>query len=298
MTTHVYSHPDIFLHDAAANHKAMASDRLERIYARVATVPGIRLCDARLATKEELERNHTSAFVGQLHAYTPREEGKHHYIDNETVLNRHTWRMIGLSAGAACQAVDSVLDAEASNAFCVTYAGHHAHTESAGGFCFTNQVAIAARHALSRGVSRIAVLDIDTHSGDGTVLSFMGNGHVLFAETYQMGYPYLALGEFCPDNILRARCSSAREFRAAWTTMLAEVKNFEPELILVSAGFDAHREDPLGTIGLRDEDYTWVAQQILSVNHRVVACLEGGYNVEVTSRCAAAFVEEMTRYGA
>lgn len=292
MPTHVYSHPDIFLHDAAG-HVAMATDRIARIYAQVSAVPGVVLHQAREATQAELERNHSADFLGQLRENTPAEDGMRHYIDNETVLNRHTWRALTLSAGAACQAVDAVLDGTAANAFCVTYAGHHAQEEAAGGFCFTNQAAIAARHALARGAQRVAVLDIDTHSGNGTVLSLMGDERVLFAETFQAGYPGNFLGGFCPDNVQRERCSSPAEFRQSWTDLLAKVAAFAPDIIVVSAGFDAHRADPLGAMGLCDEDYRWVAGEILNVNRRVVACLEGGYNVEVTARCAALFTGEL-----
>lgn len=295
MTTFVYSHTDIFLHDAAAGHCAMAPDRIARIYAKVASVPDVVLKVAREASREQLERNHTPEFVEQLLSCTPTEDGRHHYIDNETVLNRHTWRTLVLSAGAACQAVEAVQHGAADNAFCVTYAGHHAQNESAGGFCFINTAAIAARHALATGSDRVAVLDIDTHSGNGTVLSLMDEPRSIFAETYQAGYPGSFLPGFCPENIHRRRCDSPEEFRRSWTALLKEIASFKPSLIIVSAGFDAHREDPLGTIGLADEDYRWVAREILEVNPNVVACLEGGYNVEVTGRCAAAFVEELTR---
>jgi acetoin utilization deacetylase AcuC-like enzyme len=292
MATHVYSHPDIFLHDAAG-HVAMATDRIARIYAQVAAVPGVALQLAREATREELGRNHSAEFLDQLEQNTPREDGQRHYIDNETVLNRHTWRALTLSAGAACQAVDAVLAGTAANAFCVTYAGHHAQEGAAGGFCFTNQAAIAARHALSRGAQRVAVLDIDTHSGNGTVLSLMGDERVLFAETYQAGYPGNFLCGFCPDNVQRVRCATPAQFRQGWSELLASVTAFNPDLIVVSAGFDAHGEDPLGAMGLSDEDYRWVAREILQANRRVVACLEGGYNVEVTARCAALFAAEL-----
>lgn len=273
----------------------MAPDRIARIYAKLAAVPDVALKVAQEASRAQLERNHTSDFVEQLFDNTPTVDGQQHYIDNETVLNRHTWRTLVLSAGAACQAVEAVQRGTADNAFCVTYAGHHAQSGAAGGFCFINTVAIAARHALATSSKRVAVLDIDTHSGNGTVLSLMDEPRALFAETYQAGYPGSFLPGFCPENVHRMRCSSPQDFRRAWTALLVKVKNFDPCLIIVSAGFDAHRDDPLGTIGLSDEDYRWVAREILAVNANIVACLEGGYNVDVTGRCAAAFVDEMTR---
>lgn len=295
MTTFVYSHPDIFLHDAAAQHCAMERDRIARVYDQVSRVEGVVLREAEAASMEQLSRNHTAEFLEELHQNAPTADGQQHYIDNETVLNRHTWRTLLLSAGAACQAVDAVQSHAADNAFCVTYAGHHAQTGAAGGFCFINPVAIAARHALALGAERVAVLDIDTHSGNGTILSLMNEPRAIFAETYQAGYPGSFLPGFCPQNVHRRRCDSQNAFRQGWTALLAEVARFEPTLILVSAGFDAHRADPLGLIGLCDDDYRWVAQAILAVNTSVVACLEGGYNVDVTGRCAAKFVEELTR---
>lgn len=295
MTTRIYHHPDIFLHDAEADHVAMASNRIAQVFQAVAAVPGVELVQAEPATLAQIERNHDAEFIANLIVRAPTEQGRQHRIDNETILNRHTWRAMQLSAGAACQAVDAVLDGQATNAFCPVYAGHHAQSDHAGGFCFINSAAIAAHHALARGARRVAVLDIDTHSGNGTVLSFRENPSVLFAETYQDGYPGFFLPGGCPANILRRRVASPFQCIQAWEGMLAEVAQFQPELIIVSAGFDAHINDPLGHIQLLDKDYVKIAQSILAVSPHVVACLEGGYDVPTTARCAALFVQELLR---
>lgn len=298
MTTHIYYHPNIFLHDAEADHVAMAENRIATICKAVLAVPGAEGVLAHSAEFSQIERNHDSAFVEYLIKRTPEAEGAVYRIDNETILNRHTWAAMKLSAGAACQAVDAVLDGRADNAFCPVYAGHHAQRNRAAGFCFINSVAIAAHHALFRGVKRLAILDIDTHSGNGTVLSFSNDPRVLFAETYQPGYPGDFMSRLTAPNVLRLKCDAPWQFLQGWFHLLSSVAEFKPELILVSAGFDAHASDPLGTIGLLDKDYSWAAKAILGTCPKVVACLEGGYNVEATARCAALFVDEMVKAGA
>jgi acetoin utilization deacetylase AcuC-like enzyme len=307
MTTRIYHHPDIFLHDAEANHVAMAGNRIAQVFDAVAAVPGVELVQAELATIVQIERNHHPEFIARLIKRTPAEEGQQYRIDNETILNRHTWRAMQLSAGAACQAVDAVLTGEATNAFCSVYAGHHAEYNHAGGFCFINSIAIAAHHAIASGAKRIAVLDIDTHSGNGTALSIIrspevfGDGkkssladcRAIFAETYQPGYPGAFMPGYRPSNVLRNLARAPYQFWEGWNTFLPQVAEFKPDLVLVSAGFDAHFNDPLGEIQLLDRDYAKIARDILNVSPHVVACLEGGYDVPTTARCAALFVQEL-----
>lgn len=295
MSTRIYHHPDIFLHDAEANHVAMESNRIARVFEAVSRVPGVELVEARPATLQQLERNHDPAFIWDLSTKAPKERGQVYRIDNETILNRHTWRAMELSAGAVCQAVDAVIDGEATNAFCPVYAGHHAEFARAAGFCFINMVAIGAHQALARGLERVAILDIDTHSGNGTVLSFLDEPRVLFAETYQEGYPGSFLPGHCPPNIRRVRAKAPYQFWDGWNQLLEEVSQFKPQLILVSAGFDAHFNDPLGEIKLSDPDYVNIARKILDITPNVVANLEGGYHVSTTSRCAALMVQEMLK---
>lgn len=293
LLTQLYGHPDIFLHDSAADHGAMAHNRLEHIYNVVSQTPNVQLVEAIPASRSVLELAHTAAFVEKLHRAAP-DAGETFGFDNETVMNEHTLRTLLLSAGAACQAVDAVLDGMAKNAFCVTYAGHHATPDKAMGFCFTNPVAIAGKHALARGVQRLAVLDIDTHSGNGTVMAFLNDGaSVLFAETYQPGYPLACMPSEFPSHIHRHKVRNPNEFVRYWRDLLSTVRAFGPELILVSAGFDAHQADPLGRQGLSDEHYRWIAGQIAAITPRMVAVLEGGYNLGSTSRCASIFLSEM-----
>jgi len=295
MSTRIYYHPDIFLHDAEADHVAMEANRIETVVNAVKAVPGVEVRLSAPATLEQIERNHDPEFIANLIERTPKEKWQQYRIDGETILNRHTWRAMELSAGAACQAVDAVIDGEVTNAFCAVYAGHHAQHSHAAGFCFINSVAIAAHQALARGLDRIAILDIDTHSGNGTALSFLDNPKVLFGETYQPGYPGNFLPGYCPSNIVRRLVKSPFQYFEGWEMILQKVRAFEPQLVLVSAGFDAHMSDRLGVVNLLDRDYIRIAHDILDVSPRVVACLEGGYDLPATSRCAALFVEEMLK---
>lgn len=295
MSTRIYHHPDIFLHDAEANHQAMERNRIARVFERVSEVQGVELVEARPATLEQIERNHDSDFIRNLITKAPKKPGYVYRIDSETVMNHHTWRAMELSAGAVCQAVDAVIDGEVTNAFCPVYAGHHAQFDHAGGFCFINMVAIGAHQALARGLERVAILDFDTHSGNGTVLSFLKEPRVLFAETYQEGYPGGFLPGYCPPNVRRVRAKAPYQFWDGWNSLLDEVALFKPQLILVSAGFDAHFNDPLGLIKLSDPDYVNITRKILDICPNVVANLEGGYHVSTTARCAALMVTEMLK---
>jgi acetoin utilization deacetylase AcuC-like enzyme len=293
MTTQIFWHPDIFLHDRLAGHVAMAPTRIADICQAVLSVTGVEPVLAQPAGNSQLEAIHKSKFLQMLESKTPKVAGEEFCIDLETILNVHTWRAMTLSAGAACQAIDAVLEGRATNAFCPVYAGHHAMPAQAGGFCFINSVAVAARHGLSRGLTRVAILDIDTHSGNGTITSFLKEPQILFAETYQKGYPGAFMPKVAPKHILRRLVENAFEWHSSWAELLEHVKAFKPELALVSAGFDAHHEDPLGVVELMDDDYQSIAKSIIEVSPRVVACLEGGYAGNATARCAALFVREL-----
>lgn len=296
MNTLIIHHPDILLHDASAAHVAMAPDRIARTFKAVAAVPGVALVHAEPASREAFLLVHDADFIDNMFRKAPTKPGEfYHYDRRETIMNQHTLRALQLSAGAVCDGVDAVMDGRAKNVFCPVYAGHHAQAGHASGFCFTNQIAIGARHAIAKGLSRVAILDIDTHSGNGTILTLMNDPKILFAETYQPLYPGSFMPGYKPANILRTRVTSQAEFVAAWAAMLPKVAAFDPEIILVSAGFDAHKDDPLGTIKLTDDAYVAIARQILAINTRVVAMLEGGYNIEATPRCAALFVNELVR---
>lgn len=292
---YIIYHPDIFLHDAIANHVCMDASRMKKVFHAVSAVRGVTLKEAAPASRSQIILAHSDAYHDFLVEKAPVSQYQTYSFDRDTVMNIHTLRAVQLSAGAVCQAIDIVKDLPAGYAFCPVYAGHHATRNNAGGFCFTNPVAIGAKYALSTGASSVAILDFDTHSGNGTIDCVMNDSRILFAETYQAGYPGNFLPGYVPSNVLRTRIGpdSPGELMSAWESMIEKVKEFQPDLVLVSAGFDAHADDPLGEIGLRDKDYIRLATMIREVAPRCVATLEGGYDMGATPRCAALFVEEL-----
>lgn len=293
MSAYIYSHPEIFLHDQEAHHQAMSSDRIQLIYDQVAQTPGVELKDAPLADRADFLLAHDPQLVSQIFDNAPRKPGSMYAIDSETSMTWRTLSALRRSSGAALAGIEDLVAGRASSVFCVAYAGHHAAPKKAGGFCFFNPVAIAAAKALELGLSRVAILDFDTHSGNGTILTFIHEPRVFFAETYQPGYPGSFMPGFCPPQIHRTRCKGGIDFWRAWERHFKAMDDFSPELIILSAGFDAHASDPLGTLRLGDADYDRFAREIKSRKIPVLAYLEGGYNVETTARCAALFATRL-----
>ena len=215
----------------------------------------------------------------------------HVQIDPDTAMNVHTWDAALHAAGAALAATDAVLAGELENAFCaVRPPGHHACRGKAMGFCFFNNVAIAAKYALERhGLKRVAIVDFDVHHGNGTEDILSGDDRVLMVGFFQHPfYPYSGT-EFPASNMVNlpvpayTRGMAIRELvDIAW---LPRLDAFKPELIFISAGFDAHREDDMGQLGLVEQDYAWITARIrdVALRHakgRIVSCLEGGYNLD------------------
>ncbi|WP_434715859.1 hypothetical protein [Paraburkholderia sp. A3RO-2L] len=293
-TTAIFWHPDIFLHDLHAHHAAMDLERIELVSRAVRALDNVQSELAEPASAEQLERAHHPDYLTYLASSTSLPDGKSVELAPDTAMNRHTWRAVSLSAGAACQAVDAVRDGRIRHAFNPVYAGHHADYTGADGFCFINTVLVGALHAQARGFQRIAVLDFDVHSGNGTVMGLLDKPEFRFAETYQPGYPGAFLQKINrPEHILRKKCESRTEVLAAWKGFFSNLKAWQPDLLMVSAGFDAHRADPLGRLGLVDDDYAWLARGLLGLDAPVVASLEGGYTVTVTARCAALFAHTL-----
>jgi acetoin utilization deacetylase AcuC-like enzyme len=250
------------------------------------------------ATVEQLQRVHSPAHVERvLRADTARGPVWH---DPDTAQGPHTAEAALHAAGAGVKAVDLVLDGDAGLAFgAVRPPGHHAESRRAMGFCFFNNIAVAAGHALARGLERVAILDFDVHYGNGTAEIFAGDPRVVLYSTYQDPlYPYW---EGIPGaanlvDVPLPRGTDGKAFRAAvserWLVpMLAQ----KPQIILVSAGFDAHAEDPLAGLRLGYEDYAWIAARIQEVAEqccpgRVVAMLEGGYALHALARSVEHFL--------
>ena len=303
MTTAFYSHTDCHLHDMGAGHPE-CPQRLDAINDHVrATGLDIALDfrDAPNATLEQIERAHTANYVLQLREFMEQvqAEGKPRSLDPDTVVCPGTWKAALRSAGAAIAATDDVLAGRASNAFCsVRPPGHHATRDETMGFCFFNNVAIAARHALDvHGLKRVAIIDFDVHHGNGTEDIIAGDERVLMASFFQHPlYPYSGAVPKGTNmvNVPIPPYTRGGEIRdiieAMWMPRLEE---FKPQMVFISAGFDAHREDDLGQLGLVEADYEWITQRLfaLAARHaqgRIVSCLEGGYALSSLSRSVAA----------
>jgi acetoin utilization deacetylase AcuC-like enzyme len=309
MSTAFFTHPDCRRHDMGAGHPE-CPQRLDAIEDHlIATGLDIALTrhDAPLVDLKDVELAHTHHYVAELRDVLEQVEasGQAKALDPDTAANPGTWKAALRAAGAAVAATDAVLDGRAENAFCaVRPPGHHATRDEAMGFCFFNNVAVAARHALDvRGLKRVAVIDFDVHHGNGTEDILAGDDRVLMVSFFQHPlYPYSGA---VPKgtNMLNlpippyTRGGELRELiEANWMPALDA---FRPEMIFISAGFDAHREDDLGQLGLVEADYEWITMRVkdIAVRHargRIVSCLEGGYNLSALARSVAAHLRVLT----
>lgn len=258
--------------------------------------------DAPLATEEQLGRAHSSLYVQELMAKAPTDG--HLQVDPDTSMCQHTLKAALRAAGAAVQATDLVLAGEVPAAFCaVRPPGHHAERAAAMGFCFFNNVAVGIRHALDvHGLERVALIDFDVHHGNGSEDIFRGDARVLMCSIFEKGlYPFNGENATGPNmvNVGLPTRSGSDAFRDAVSThWIPALDAFRPQLIYISAGFDAHREDDMGNLGLVEADYEWVTQQLVAVakrhcQGRVISCLEGGYVLSPLARSAAAHVKAL-----
>ncbi len=225
----------------------------------------------------------------------------HTQLDPDTSMNAYTWRAALRASGAAIAATDAVMAGELENAFCaVRPPGHHACHDKAMGFCFFNNVAVAARYALERhGLQRVAIVDFDVHHGNGTEDILAGDDRVLMVSFFQHPlYPYSGTESPAPNmvNLPVPAYTKGMDIRelveAAW---IPRLEDFKPEMIFISAGFDAHREDDLGQLGMTEQDYAWITSRIKNVAQRhskgrIVSCLEGGYNLSALARSVEAHI--------
>jgi len=301
MTTALFTHPDCVLHEMGPGHPESPL-RLKAILGALEAsglAARLAILEAPLATREHLERVHDRAHVDLIFESAPQRG--YARLDPDTSMNASSLSAALRAAGAVVAATDAVMSGAARAAFCaVRPPGHHATPARAMGFCIFNNVAIGAMHAIAaHGARRVAVLDFDVHHGNGTEEAFHDDPRVMLCSTFQHPYyPYCGAdsGNDHIINVPLPAMTDGRGFRAAvegfWIPAL---ERFAPEVVFVSAGFDAHRDDPLAYLELGDEDYTWVTQKIVDVaarhaRGRVVSTLEGGYDTAALARCVVEHV--------
>jgi len=303
VTTLLITHPACLDHDMGAGHPERP-DRLRAVdHALEAETFQMLARDAApRADIAAIARVHPSEYIEAIRAATPTQG--HTFIDQDTSMSPASFEAALRSAGAAIFAVDEVMSGKARNAFVATRPpGHHAEKATPMGFCFFNNAAVAARHAMAAyGAERIAVIDFDVHHGNGTQHIFWDDEDVMYASTHEMPlFPGTgSLGERGEhDQIVNAPLRAGDDgdvFREAMgIAVLPRLVDFHPDLIVISAGFDAHRRDPLGNLNLVEADYAWITHKLVEIAQkrcggRIVSLLEGGYDLQGLARSVAAHV--------
>jgi acetoin utilization deacetylase AcuC-like enzyme len=302
MTTFLYTHPACLEHDPGRHHPESPA-RLRAVLAALDDPEFARLerREAPEASLDDLLRVHPRRHVERILGAVPRSG--HVGIDADTILSPASGEAALRAAGAVVAAVDAVVSKEADNAFCaVRPPGHHAEPQKAMGFCLFNNAAIGALRAREvHGLARVAVVDFDVHHGNGTQAAFETDGSLFYASTHQ--YPLYpgtgAASEIGVGNIVNVPLrpmSGSSQFRLGMTQrILPALDTFRPDLMLVSAGFDAHKNDPLAQLLLDEDDYTWITEKLLEIayrhaNGRFIATLEGGYDLAALGASVAAHI--------
>jgi acetoin utilization deacetylase AcuC-like enzyme len=304
LLTAYITHPSSLLHDMGSFHPE-CPDRVTAIGDRLISAgldPYLHHYTAPMATHKQLARAHGEDYIASIEAASP--ASGLHFIDPDTALCPHSLDAARHAAGALVLATDLVVKGECITAFCaVRPPGHHAERHRAMGFCLFNNVAVGALHALeAHGIERVAVVDFDVHHGNGTEDIFAGDERVLMVSTFQHPlYPYSGTENVASNmvNVPLAAGSGSDAFRAAVTDRwLPALEAHRPQIIYISAGFDAHREDPLAGLKLTEADYAWVTRELIAVarrhsNGRIVSALEGGYALSALGRSVAEHVREL-----
>ena len=301
MRTAYITHPDCRAHDTGPTHPEHAG----RLYAIEDQLVAsgldmvLRYVDAPLVSDEQLLRVHPRQHIEAIRAAIP--ESGYERLDPDTVVSPRSLDAAYRAAGSVVAAVDLIMGGEIESVFCgVRPPGHHAESSRAMGFCLFDNIAVGAAHALETyGLEKVAIVDFDVHHGNGTEEIFQNESRVLFCSTFEHPfYPFTPLRENTPNRISVPLTATAKgdEFRAAVTDhWLPALEAFQPEMVFVSAGFDAHRDDDMSHVSLTDADFKWASERIVEVANqsasgRIISALEGGYELKSLARCVEAHI--------
>lgn len=304
MYTAYVTHPSYFLHDMGGGHpesplRLRAID--DRLYA-AQLFDFLVHHEARPATREELLRVHDAAYVDAIEAGSP--HAGYRALDPDTGMNAYTLDAARHAAGGAAMAVDLVMRGDVANAFVACRPpGHHAMRNRAMGFCFFNNVAVAAAHALAaHGLARVAIVDFDVHHGNGTEDIFADQPRVMLCSTFQHPfYPHCGADTVSEHivNVPLPAGTTGSTYREAFSArILPRLETFRPQMLFFSAGFDGHREDEMAQFGLVEADYAWITEQVAAVaarhaEGRTVSVLEGGYDLSALGRSVAVHIKAL-----
>ena len=308
VTTAYISHAACLRHETGEHHP----ESPQRLYAiedalfAAGLMDLLRRHDAQRASRQQLCRVHTPAYLDEVERRVPQTGLV--MLDDDTAMGAHSLEAAYRAAGAVLQGVDLVLRDQADTAFCGTRPpGHHAEQARAMGFCIFNNVAVGAAHALAAGLARVAIVDFDVHHGNGTERIFQNDERVMMCSTFQ--HPFYPNTPLLPEHerLIHAPLVAGAHSEAFQHSVqehwLPALHRFRPQLLLVSAGFDAHFEDDMGQLNLLDSDYFWVTREIMAVadqhaQGRVVSTLEGGYEPQALGRAVVQHVRALMHLGA
>jgi acetoin utilization deacetylase AcuC-like enzyme len=305
MHTAYLTHPDCLKHEMEPDHPECPA-RIQAIEDQLIASGLLHFLNHQVASqvsREQLRRVHSDTYIDSVFATSPLIGLAH--LDGDTAMNPYSLDAALHAAGAAIMAVDMVMQQQAENAFCnIRPPGHHAGRDRAAGFCIFNNIALAAAHAIEQyGLLRVAIADFDVHHGDGTENIFHDDPRVMLCSTFRHPYyPYNG-SDSGNDHIINVPLkagASGEDFRSAVTQhWIPALERFQPQLLLISAGFDAHREDDMGGLALREADYAWVSEALktCAATHakgRIVSILEGGYALHALGRSVTAHIKVLS----
>lgn len=306
MTTAFISHPDTLLHvmDGAHPESPARITAIKNALMSLGIMQKLQAYESPEATDEQLMRAHTSEYVSHIRKVAPRAGLVR--LDPDTAMGPMTLSAALHAAGAVVMATDLVISGKADNAFCcVRPPGHHAGRSNAAGFCIFNSVAVGVAHAIARHqLERVAIVDFDVHHGDGTEDIFRSNPRVMLCSTFQHPFYPGRGADTRSDHMINVPLSAGTDGQAYRKAVESEfrpaLEQFRPQMVYVSAGFDAHADDPLAQLGLVEEDYVWVTEFIMEIadrfaQGRIVSSLEGGYRLDALAESATAHIRTLAR---